>query len=88
MPGGIDKEVVVNQARSLLDELAAGQRGGRSSGTVRPSSSSTDIEHLDAVLKDSRIRISAAVAASQTTLTDIFGVGQVITAMLIGNSGP
>ena len=47
----------------------------------------TDIEHLDAVLKGLRIRISAAVAASQTTLTEFFGVGPVIAAMVIGFSG-
>ena len=86
MPGGIDKEVVVNQARSLLENLQPGnvaaiERHRQAVELV------TDIEHLDAVLKDSRIRISAAVAASQTTLTDIFGVGPIIAAMVIGFSG-
>jgi len=86
MPGGIDKEVVVNQARSLLENsqpgnVAAIERHRQAVELV------TDIEHLDAVLKDSRIRISAAVAASQTTLTDIFGVGPIIAAMVIGFSG-
>ena len=86
VPGGIDKEVVVNQARSLLENLQPGdvaaiERHRQAVELV------TDIEHLDAVLKDSRIRISAAVAASQTTLTDIFGIGPIIAAMVIGYSG-
>jgi transposase len=39
------------------------------------------------VLKDSRRRMTAAVAASGTTLTEIFGVGPIVAAMLIGYTG-
>ena len=39
------------------------------------------------MLKDSRARITAAVTASETTLTEIFGVGPIVAAMLIGFSG-
>ena len=46
-----------------------------------------DIRRLDAQLKASHKRIRAAVAASGTTLTDIFGVGPIIAAMLIGYTG-
>ncbi len=86
IPGGITKEVVVTQARSLLDELvcddvAAVERHRQAIELV------ADIEHLDAVLKDSRARITAAVTASGTTLTEIFGVGPIVAAMLIGFSG-
>jgi transposase len=86
VPGGIDKEVVVNQARSLLEQItpdgaAAIERHRQAVELV------DDIDHLDAVLKDSRARISAAVAASGTTLTEIFGVGPIVAAMLVGFSG-
>jgi transposase len=46
-----------------------------------------DIRHLDAQLKASHKRIRTAVAASGTTVTDLFGVGPIIAAMLIGYSG-
>jgi transposase len=39
------------------------------------------------VLRDSSRRITAAVTASGTTLTEIFGVGPIVAAMLIGYSG-
>ena len=39
------------------------------------------------MLRDSRARITAAVTASGTTLTEIFGVGPIVAAMLIGFSG-
>ena len=46
-----------------------------------------DIRRLDEQLKASHTRIRTAVAASATTLTDIFGVGPIIAAMLIGYTG-
>jgi len=84
--GGIDKEVVVNQARSLLDDIepdgvAAVERHRQAVELV------AEIEHLDVVLQDSRTRITAAVAASGTTLTEVFGVGPIVACMLIGYSG-
>ena len=46
-----------------------------------------DLIHIDIQARTSRRRITAVVAASGTTLTDIFGVGPVIAAMLIGYTG-
>jgi transposase len=85
-PGGINKEVVVNQARSLLDsvacdDVAAVERHRQAVELV------ADIDYLDIVLRDSRARITAAVTASATTLTEIFGVGPIVACMLIGYTG-
>ena len=46
-----------------------------------------DIRRLDAQLKESHKRIRAAVRASGTTVTDLFGVGPIIAAMVIGYTG-
>ena len=46
-----------------------------------------DIARIEAQIKQSRRRIRDAVTSSGTSLTDIFGVGPIIAAMLIGNSG-
>ena len=46
-----------------------------------------EIRALDAQLKASHRRIRTAIAASGTTVTDLFGVGPVIAAMLIGYTG-
>ena len=86
VPGGIAKEVVVNQARSLLDgvqldDVAAIERHRQAVELV------DEIDHLDTVMRDSRARITAAVEASGTTVTEIFGVGPIVAAMLIGYSG-
>jgi transposase len=86
VPGGIDKEVVVNQARSLLesiepDDVAAVERHRQAVELI------AELEHLDVVLRDSRARITTAVTASATTLTEIFGVGPIVAGMLIGYTG-
>jgi transposase len=46
-----------------------------------------DIRRLDAQLKASHQRIRTAVAASGTTLTNVYGIGPIIAAMLIGYTG-
>ena len=86
VPGGINNEVVVTQARSLLDDIepadpAGVERHRQALELVE------EIDRLDTVLRDSRVRITAAVRASATTLTEIFGVGPIVAAMLIGFTG-
>jgi len=74
VPGGIGKELVVSQARSLLDGL-------QPLGAVAIERHGLAVEMLDEVdrlnlqRKALRKRISVAVTASGTTLTDIFGIG-------------
>jgi transposase len=46
-----------------------------------------DLRRLDQQIKDSKKRIATAVAASGTTLLELFGVGPVVACMLIGYTG-
>jgi len=46
-----------------------------------------DIRRLDAEIAASKARIVTAVAASGTTVTDLYGVGPVVAAFLLGHSG-
>lgn len=86
VPGGISKEVVVCQARSLLEDHCP-------VGAVafeRHQLAVELVEELDRLTTQRRVlrsRIRAAVAASGTTLTNIFGVGDVVAATIIGHSG-
>jgi transposase len=84
--GGIPKEVVVNQARSLLEGIepagpATCERHRQAVELV------AEIAQLDELKAATRARVTTAVMASGTTLTEIFGVGPIIAAMLIGYSG-
>jgi transposase len=86
VPGGISKEVVVSQARSLLE-------GHQPLGAVAVERHLLAVELVDELdrlnhqRKALRGRITVAVAASGTTLTDIFGVGAVAASIIIGQVG-
>jgi transposase len=47
----------------------------------------TDIRRLDREIKTNKRLIRTAVEASQTTVTEIYGVGPIVAAFLVGYSG-
>ena len=65
----------------MPDDVAAAERHRQVLELV------AEIDRLDGQRRDPRTRITTAVAASATTLTDIFGIGPIVAAMLIGCSG-
>jgi transposase len=84
--GGIRKDIVVSQAEMILEQiepasLAAEQRLELAYELL------DDVRRLDAKLKRSKQRIALAVAAADTCLMDIYGIGPIIAAGLIGYSG-
>ena len=85
-PGGIAREINVSAATAFLANIAPSSaveqiRYGLARDLI------DDICRLDAQLKESHKRIASAVKASSTTLTDLFGVGPMIAATVIGNVG-
>ena len=86
VPGGISTEVVVSQARSLLADL-------QPLGSVQVERHLLAVELVDELdrltrqRKALRKRIAAAVEASGTTLVEIFGVGDVVAAIILGQVG-
>ncbi len=47
----------------------------------------TEIGVLDQALADTRARIAAAVTASKTSVTDVYGVGPIGAAIIVGHAG-
>jgi len=85
-PGGIAKELNASDAEGLL----AGLRPATPVEQARHDLALElvdDVRRLDAQLKESHRRIRTAVGASQTSLTELFGVGPIIAGMLIGYAG-
>jgi transposase len=85
-PGGIAKELNASDAEGLL----AGLRPATPVEQARHELALElldDVRRLDAQLKESHRRIRTAVRASQTSLTELFGVGPIIAGMLIGYAG-
>jgi len=83
--GGISKEITPNKAQRLLDTLCPQTPVERTRHQLA-ADHITDLRHLDTQLRESRRRVEAAVAASGTSLMDIFGIGPIVAAMIIGHT--
>ena len=86
VPGGIAKEIVVAQADQLLASITATSATQRQRLELAEDTLG-EIRMLDERAKRHRARIVEAVKASGTSLTDIFGIGPIIAATLIGYTG-
>ena len=86
VPGGIAGEISAAQATRLLDELdpAGAVATARHAVAVELVA---DLGRLDDQLRDTKKRITAAVKASNTTVTELFGVGPIVAAIVIGDVG-
>lgn len=84
IPGGISRHITAGQAAQVLAsvtppgavaaarcELAAAYLG--------------DLRRIDAQIRDAKRKLEAAVRASGTSLTGLFGVGPVVAATVIGD---
>jgi transposase len=86
VPGGIAKQTNAARAERLLG-------GVTPASPVEVARHALALEHLDDLrrlddqMRVSKRRIAEAITASATSLTDIFGVGPVVAAMLIGYTG-
>ncbi len=82
-PGGIARRLSVSKTTRLLQ----GMRTLDTVGEQRRSMARThlgDIRRLDRELKANKVLVSKAVVASNTTVTDVYGVGPIVAAFLIG----
>ena len=83
VPGGVRKEITAAHAARLLDAAEL-------SGAVMLARKELagdfldDLRRLDSQLSQTKKKLAAAVKASGTTLTDLFGVGPVIAAVVLG----
>jgi transposase len=85
-PGGIAKELNASDAIGLLAKLQATNPVEQARHDLAVELLE-DVRRLDAQLKESHRRIRAAVRASGTSLTEVFGVGPIIACALIGYTG-
>jgi transposase len=83
--GGITKEITPNKAARLLESLTPTTPVECTRHQLAVDHVE-DLRHLDTQLRLSRRRVKEAVAASGTSLTDIFGIGPIVAAMIIGHT--
>ena len=86
VPGGHPKQIPAAHAARILAQAAP-------SGAVALARAElaaeflADLRHLDAQLSETRKKLAAAVKASGTSLTQVFGVGPVALGTIIGDVG-
>jgi transposase len=86
VPGGITKEMAASKAAELLKRI-------RPANVVEVERKRIahdlldDLRRHDRQLKAVKTRIGVAVSASDTTLTELFGVGPVVACTVIGYAG-
>ena len=85
-PGGIATTITVIKANRLLNDVEPGDEVSRCR-VLTARELVADITVLDTTLAASKKRITAAVTASGTSLCDIYGVGPICAATIIGYSG-
>jgi transposase len=86
-PGGMGHRLSAKQASRML----GGIRGLDAVGEQRRQMAKThivDIRRLDRDLEAIKAQIRTAVTAADTTVTDIYGVGPVVAAFLVGYTPP
>jgi transposase len=87
VPGGVAGKLSADRAARILRGIRA--RGGASARLRRRLASENlrDVRTLDRKIADLDGRIEAEVEASGTTLTEIFGVGPILAARILGTVG-
>lgn len=86
VPGGVRSEITVHKAKLALDTISVADEVTRHRVMICEEVIA-EIAELDARLKASLKRVRTAVDASGTTLGDIYGIGPVSAALLIGYTG-
>jgi len=83
-PGGVPKNITANRAAAILAAHRPDGPAGQAWHDLADEHLA-DLRRIDAKLADTKKKLAAAVKASGTTLTGIFGVGPVIAATVIGD---
>ena len=84
VPGGIPQEITAGRAEKILGQI----RPAGAAGTARCELAAellADMRHLDGQRREVKEKLAAAVKATGTTVTSVFGVGPVIAATIIGD---
>ena len=86
VPGGVRKEITAGHATKVLDQIIP---AGPIETARRDLAAQflDDLRRLDAQLAETKKQLAAAVRASGTTVTEVFGVGPVIAGTVIGDIG-
>jgi transposase len=85
IPGGVSKAITATLAAHLLESITPSS-AVEAARCELAAAFLADLRGIDAALRETRKKLAAAVRASGTSLTEVFGVGPVIAAAVIGGA--
>ena len=85
-PGGLTRRLSADKAARILQSMRNLDPIGEQR-RIMAKAHLVDIRRLDRELKANKTLISKVVTVSATTVTDVYGVGPIVAAFLIGYSG-
>jgi transposase len=86
LPGGASKRLTAKKARDLLSTVRPRQMVAKTRKALALEQLA-DLEDLDAKLKQMQTRIAEALKAHPSHVQDVFGLGTVTTAVILGEVG-
>jgi transposase len=84
VPGGAPKNITANRAEATLAAHQPADPAGQAWHDLA-GEHLADLRRIDAKLGQARAKITTAVTASGTSLTQVFGVGPIVAATVIGD---
>jgi transposase len=84
VPGGIRKQITAGHAASVLERVTPSDPIGAARRELA-AQFLEDLRRLDAQLREANKKLAAAVRASGTTVTEVFGAGPVVAGTVIGD---
>jgi transposase len=87
VPGGVAGKLSANRAARILRGIRPQEGASVRLRRRLASEVLRDIRTLDRKIADLNGRIEAEIEASGTTLTEIFGIGPILAAKIIGTAG-
>ena len=86
VPGGVSKRITAGQATQILASITPADAVAAARCELA-AAFTEDLRRIDAQMRETKTKLAAVVAAAGTTVTEVFGVGPVIAATIIGGAG-
>ena len=84
VPGGVRKQITAGQAASVLERVTLSGPIGAARRELA-AQFLEDLRRIDGQLRETNKKLAAAVRASGTTVTEVFGVGPVNAGTILGD---
>jgi transposase len=83
VPGGVRKQLRTSQAAAIVEDIVADSPVAQAKLELARDLVA-DLQRLDAQRREVKRRVARAVAAAHSSITDVYGVGPIVAATVLG----